>query len=189
MNRILAKVVTEGTGKHLKLERYEMAGKTGTAQLVENGVYSHSRHAGLFVGYAPVSDPRVLVLVVTDSRITATTAASSPVRRWPRSSRSPSDTSRNGTACASPRRRRSPPRARPRELSPGGGHRAERQDRDERAFGGRSGALRRRRGPMGGMRLNALLKDIARPVGAAGADPEITGVAHDSRAVRPGTSS
>jgi cell division protein FtsI (penicillin-binding protein 3) len=57
----------DGTGRRAMLEEYTAAGKTGTSQKVdENGRYSHSRFIGSFVGFAPVSDPEILVLVVLD---------------------------------------------------------------------------------------------------------------------------
>jgi len=42
---------------------FRVAGKTGTAQVVENGVYSGGRYIASFLGFAPARDPRLVVLV------------------------------------------------------------------------------------------------------------------------------
>lgn len=66
LNQILVKVVNEGTGKNAKMEKYQIAGKTGTAQKIENNAYSHSKFIGSFVGYAPAENPSVCVLVMVN---------------------------------------------------------------------------------------------------------------------------
>ncbi len=59
-------VVDDGTGSASKVEGYQIAGKTGTAQkATEYGSYGNQRITS-FVGIAPVSDPRYVVLVVVD---------------------------------------------------------------------------------------------------------------------------
>lgn len=66
MNPILMKVVAEGTGKNANLLEYDVAGKTGTSQKThgEGGRYSHDKHVGSFIAYAPAGRPRVCVLVM-----------------------------------------------------------------------------------------------------------------------------
>lgn len=66
MQAILPRVVSDsiGTGYRSRLKEYAMAGKTGTAQKMENGALSHALHMGYFVAYAPVSSPKIIVLVV-----------------------------------------------------------------------------------------------------------------------------
>ncbi len=66
MQGVLAGVVADphGTAHRSRLREYDMAGKTGTAQKVVGGRYSHSVHVGYFVGYAPAHDPKICVLVV-----------------------------------------------------------------------------------------------------------------------------
>jgi cell division protein FtsI (penicillin-binding protein 3) len=59
-------VVTGGTGKSAQLEGFSAAGKTGTAQKAENGHYSHSRFVGSFVGFAPLENPVIAVVVTID---------------------------------------------------------------------------------------------------------------------------
>jgi cell division protein FtsI/penicillin-binding protein 2 len=45
---------------------YTLAGKTGTAQVAENGTYSDTNYIASFIGFAPAQDPRLLVAVVVD---------------------------------------------------------------------------------------------------------------------------
>ncbi len=67
LKEILAGVVEEGTGKLAKVPGIRVAGKTGTAQKVEaSGVYSQSRYLASFIGFAPVEEPRLAVVVVLD---------------------------------------------------------------------------------------------------------------------------
>ena len=58
-------VVNEGTGKQAKLKKWQVFGKTGTAQLAlaDRRGYSDEDYAASFVGGAPAEDPAVLVLV------------------------------------------------------------------------------------------------------------------------------
>ncbi len=65
LRRMLEKVVLEGTGKGASLKKgYTVAGKTGTAQMVDprTGKYLH-RYNSSFVGFAPVADPAIVVSV------------------------------------------------------------------------------------------------------------------------------
>lgn len=66
MRSVLNGVVNSGTGKKAKMEDYESGGKTGTAQKVEQGTYSHSRFVGSFIGFAPVDKPVLAVVVCVD---------------------------------------------------------------------------------------------------------------------------
>lgn len=67
MRSILKGVVETGTGKKAKIEEYNAAGKTGTAQKVEpGGVYSHDRFVASFIGFAPVERPVLAVAVCVD---------------------------------------------------------------------------------------------------------------------------
>ena len=61
--------MTEGTGKKADLVGYSCAGKTGTAEKLVGGHYSHSNHVGSFVCWAPAEPgvrPELLCLVVID---------------------------------------------------------------------------------------------------------------------------
>jgi cell division protein FtsI (penicillin-binding protein 3) len=67
MKHMFMEVVEEGTGKKAQLSGYSAGGKTGTAQKIVNGRYSHSSHVASFVGFAPVNHPAIAVLVSIDS--------------------------------------------------------------------------------------------------------------------------
>lgn len=63
---VLEKVVlTGGTGENAAVRGIRVAGKTGTAQKVEDGRYSSGRIAS-FIGFYPVEAPRAVLLVVVD---------------------------------------------------------------------------------------------------------------------------
>ena len=56
-----------GTGAEAAIHGYHVAGKTGTAAKPDaNGGYSTSRYVASFVGFVPVSDPRLVILVTVD---------------------------------------------------------------------------------------------------------------------------
>jgi cell division protein FtsI (penicillin-binding protein 3) len=63
---ILKGVVDEGTGTKAKIPGVTVAGKTGTAQKVVGGQYSHSHFYATFVGFAPVDNPRLAAVIVFD---------------------------------------------------------------------------------------------------------------------------
>jgi cell division protein FtsI/penicillin-binding protein 2 len=69
VREMMEDVVLEGTGKKAQLDGYTAAGKSGTAQLIDpaTGRYSRTRYNASFVGFAPVNDPAVTILVVLDS--------------------------------------------------------------------------------------------------------------------------
>ncbi len=52
--------------KAAQVQGYRVAGKSGTARKIVDGRYSTSRYRGSFVGFAPVSNPRVVVAVTID---------------------------------------------------------------------------------------------------------------------------
>jgi cell division protein FtsI (penicillin-binding protein 3) len=68
ISRIMQTVITEGgTGVNATLDGYSVCGKTGTAQKIdENGRYSNEKFVASFVGFAPVENPKIAVLVVVD---------------------------------------------------------------------------------------------------------------------------
>jgi cell division protein FtsI/penicillin-binding protein 2 len=55
-----------GTASSVTVPGYVLAGKTGTAQKVENGTYSDEHYVASFVGFAPAQHPKLLVAVVVD---------------------------------------------------------------------------------------------------------------------------
>jgi cell division protein FtsI (penicillin-binding protein 3) len=58
-------VLPGGTAPKAQIPGYRVAGKTGTAHKLEAGQYA-DRYVAAFVGFAPVSDPRLLVAVMID---------------------------------------------------------------------------------------------------------------------------
>jgi cell division protein FtsI (penicillin-binding protein 3) len=69
MRDMMEGVVLEGTGKPARLEGYTAAGKSGTAQKIDpaTGRYSATQYNSSFVGFAPVNNPAIAILVVLDS--------------------------------------------------------------------------------------------------------------------------
>ena len=55
-----------GTGGRARVAGYRVGGKTGTTRKSEAGGYSEDRYHSAFVGLAPMSDPRLSVVVVID---------------------------------------------------------------------------------------------------------------------------
>ena len=69
INNIFRKVVTHGTASLSDVEGYEVGGKTGTAQIVENGVYTNKK-INTFASVFPSSDPKyVLVILLEDTKL------------------------------------------------------------------------------------------------------------------------
>jgi len=58
-------VLPGGTAPRAQIPGYRVAGKTGTAHKLEGGSYA-DRYVAAFVGFAPVSDPRLVVAVMID---------------------------------------------------------------------------------------------------------------------------
>ena len=68
MNLLLRNVVNghDGTGRLAQVADFTVAGKTGTAQMVNpaTGAYYQNRLVASFVGFLPADDPRLVILVV-----------------------------------------------------------------------------------------------------------------------------
>lgn len=66
IHKLLVGVVTEGTGKPCNIAKWQVMGKTGTAQVpkIGSGRYEPDAYLGSFVAAAPASDPQVVVLVM-----------------------------------------------------------------------------------------------------------------------------
>lgn len=56
----------KGTGRYAHIDGYRVAGKTGTAIKVEGKGYVKSKVLVSFIGYAPVNDPKIAVIVIMD---------------------------------------------------------------------------------------------------------------------------
>ena len=66
MRELLGSVVSEGGGKNARVDGWSVGGKTGTAQIYRNGKIESNLHIGSFVGFAPVEEPKVAVLVIVN---------------------------------------------------------------------------------------------------------------------------
>src|SRR5258705_3065942 len=64
---IMEAVIERGTGRSAQIDGYTVAGKTGTAQKVENGRYSNTDYNLSFVGFVPSRKPVFTIVVVVDS--------------------------------------------------------------------------------------------------------------------------
>ena len=57
-------VTEEGTAPKARISGFNVAGKTGTSRKAMAGGYDENRHVALFAGFAPASEPKVVVVVV-----------------------------------------------------------------------------------------------------------------------------
>jgi cell division protein FtsI (penicillin-binding protein 3) len=56
----------EGTAPGAAMKDYVVAGKTGTAQKVENGAYVSDKYMASFIGFFPADNPQVCISIVMD---------------------------------------------------------------------------------------------------------------------------
>jgi cell division protein FtsI (penicillin-binding protein 3) len=61
-----AAVQPGGTAPRARIAGWRVAGKTGTAHKEENGGYAAHKFVSSFVGFAPVTDPRLVIAVMLD---------------------------------------------------------------------------------------------------------------------------
>jgi cell division protein FtsI/penicillin-binding protein 2 len=68
LKAMLEGVVVHGTGRAAQMGNYRAAGKTGTAQKIDeaSGRYSQTRYVASFAGFAPVENPEVACVVSLD---------------------------------------------------------------------------------------------------------------------------
>ena len=59
-------VLPGGTAPLAQISGYRVAGKTGTSHKIEGNGYAKDRYIATFVGYAPVSKPRLIIAVMLD---------------------------------------------------------------------------------------------------------------------------
>lgn len=69
MRGLLQNVVDQGGGKNAAVEGYSIGGKTGTAQVYKNGKVVSDVHIGSFIGFAPMENPQIAVLVTVHEAI------------------------------------------------------------------------------------------------------------------------
>ena len=61
MRYALESVVAKGSGRKAYMEGYRVGGKTGTAQIAENGVYLQGQYILSFIGAAPMNNPKIAI--------------------------------------------------------------------------------------------------------------------------------
>ena len=61
-----AAVQPGGTAPRARIVGWRVGGKTGTAHKQENGGYAANKYVSSFVGFAPVSEPRLVIAVMVD---------------------------------------------------------------------------------------------------------------------------
>lgn len=68
LTQIMTQVVEKGSGYLTKMKGYQIAGKTGTAQVprADGKGYEDNKNIGSFVGFAPAEDPKFVMLVRVD---------------------------------------------------------------------------------------------------------------------------
>ncbi len=67
MRSYLETVVARGTGQAAQVEGYSIGGKTGTAQKHgDDGTYKKDAYVCSFIGFTPVEDPEIVLLVILD---------------------------------------------------------------------------------------------------------------------------
>ena len=113
LTSVLTGVVDRGTGAQAALDGYLVAGKSGTAQKVENGRYSHSKVVVSFIGYAPAEAPRFVMLVMFDEP---------KKKRWGGSQRPPCSAALRSRRCTICRFRRAGPVRRLKRLTSSTAH-------------------------------------------------------------------
>jgi cell division protein FtsI (penicillin-binding protein 3) len=60
-------IMPGGTGVNAELDGFDVCGKTGTAQKIdENGRYAKNKYVSSFVGFAPAQQPELAVVVIVD---------------------------------------------------------------------------------------------------------------------------
>jgi cell division protein FtsI (penicillin-binding protein 3) len=71
LRRMMEEVTLKGTAKKAQLEGYTAAGKTGTAQKIDprTRAYSQTKYVASFVGFAPLENPAVVIIVVIDEAV------------------------------------------------------------------------------------------------------------------------
>lgn len=66
VRQALESVVSRGTGGNAYIDGYRVAGKTGTAQVAQNGHYVGGHYIVSFIGMAPADHPRLVAYIAID---------------------------------------------------------------------------------------------------------------------------
>jgi membrane peptidoglycan carboxypeptidase len=78
VRQIMERVILEGTGRRAAVPGYSAGGKTGSAEIFENGQWLNV-HNSSFIGFAPVANPRVVVVVTLNRTSKQGGIAAAPV--------------------------------------------------------------------------------------------------------------
>jgi cell division protein FtsI/penicillin-binding protein 2 len=83
INMMLQSVVDNGYDHKAKIDGYNVAGKTGTAQIPKaSGGYEEEQFIHSFIGYAPIEDPRFVLLVKLDKPTSRKFASDTTAPYW-----------------------------------------------------------------------------------------------------------
>ena len=67
VKKMLEGVVQNGLAKNIKSDLYQIAGKTGTARKLINGIYTEGKNYTSFAGYFPADKPKYSCIVIIDN--------------------------------------------------------------------------------------------------------------------------
>jgi len=67
VKKMLEGVVKAGSAKNISSDLYQIAGKTGTAQKLINGIYTPGKYYTSFAGYFPADKPKYSAIVIIDT--------------------------------------------------------------------------------------------------------------------------
>ncbi len=79
LRQIMQRVVLEGTGKRAKVGGWSSAGKTGSAEMFVKGQGWVNRHNSSFIGFAPASNPKIVVVVTLNGTPRQGGAVAAPI--------------------------------------------------------------------------------------------------------------
>ena len=79
---MMIEAVEDGEAKWTKLTNFNIAGKTGTAQIPISGHYDAEKTIASFIGFAPANDPKFLMLVTLKEPQTSTWASETAAPLW-----------------------------------------------------------------------------------------------------------
>ena len=64
VRKVMENVVKKGTAENIYSPNFSLAGKTGTAKKIVNGVYSNQKYVASFAGFFPADQPKYSCIVV-----------------------------------------------------------------------------------------------------------------------------
>ena len=64
MRKLMRLVVSDGTGSKAEVKGYYVGGKTGTAEIAQDGKYNKNRRMSSFFGVIPATDPQYMIYII-----------------------------------------------------------------------------------------------------------------------------